>query len=140
GEVLAETIITDEGTQRVYASSSLSHITGYFHQRFGMTGLERLWNERLSAGQTVHTTIDLKLQKHIEELMGDRVGAIVVMDPKTGQVLAMLSSPYVDSNKLDQNWSDYLDDKRSPFVNRAVRGEYPPGSVIKPLVLAAAIQ
>ena len=61
------------------------------------------------------------------------------MNPKTGEVLALLSSPYVDPNKLDEFWSDYAADPRSPFVNRATRGQYPPGSAVKPFVLAAAL-
>ena len=86
----------------------------------------------------MRTTIALPLQKHMEELMAGKVGAAVAMDPKTGAVLALVSYPYVDGNRLDESWSDYLQDERSPFVNRAVQGQYPPGSAIKPLVLGAA--
>lgn len=138
GKPLAESVSTDVGYRRVYASPSVSHITGYFHQRYGMTGLEKAYNSSLSQGQTVRTTIALPLQKHMEELMAGKVGAAVAMDPKTGAVLALVSYPYVDGNRLDESWSDYLQDERSPFVNRAVQGQYPPGSAIKPLVLGAA--
>ena len=86
----------------------------------------------------MRTTIALPLLKHMEELMAGMVGAAVAMDPKTGAGLALVSYPYVDGNRLDESWSDYLQDERSPFVNRAVQGQYPPGSAIKPLVLGAA--
>lgn len=139
GVPLAYTLQSEEGYVRAYTSPSLSHVTGYFHPRYGMTGLERIWNSELGSGQTVQTTIDLELQQRIEQLMEGRVGAVVVMVPKTGAVLALVSCPFVDGNRLDLSWSDYLADVRSPFVNRAVQGQYPPGSTVKPLVLAAAL-
>jgi peptidoglycan glycosyltransferase len=139
GTPLACTVRQNGDYVRVYACPSLSHVTGYFHQRYGMTGLERTYNSSLAQGQEVHTTIDLALQQKLEALMEGRVGAAIAMNPKTGEVLALLSSPYVDPNKLDEFWSDYAADPRSPFVNRATRGQYPPGSAVKPFVLAAAL-
>jgi len=140
GQALAETIIDADGTRRVYASPGISHITGYFHARYGMSGLEKAWHERLAVGQNVQTTIDLNLQRRVEELLEGRVGAVVVLEPTTGQVLALASYPYIDANALDDKWPEYLEDQRSPFVNRVVQGQYPPGSAIKPLVLVSALQ
>lgn len=140
GQVLAETIDDAQGTRRVYATSGTSHITGYFHVRYGMSGLEQVWHERLASGQKVHTTIDLGLQQRVEDLLEGQVGAVVVMEPRTGQILALASYPYVDGNALSEKWPEYLTDQRSPFINRAVQGQYPPGSALKPLVLAAALE
>jgi len=139
GLPLARTLMAGEKYVREYADPSVTHVTGYFHQRYGITGLEKAFDARLQAGQDVYTTIDLRLQQKVAELMGDRVGAAVVMEPETGAVLALVSCPQIDGNSLDDFWSDYLADQRSPFVNRAVQGLYPPGSALKPLVLAAAL-
>ena len=103
---------------RRYAATSLSHVLGYFHQRYGMTGLERLYHEDLSMGRSMITTLDLGLQKAAEDAMQGKTGAIVVVRPATGEILALASSPMVDGNVLDDNWPDYLVDKRSPFMNR----------------------
>ena len=124
---------------RNYATPSLSHVVGYFHQRYGMTGLERRYHEDLSQGRSLITTLDLEVQKVAEGALAGRQGAIVVIKPTTGEVLALVSSPGVDGNVLDTNWSSYLSDERSPFLNRATHGLYPPGSVVKPIVYGAAL-
>lgn len=140
GAILAHTIQVGENYVREYATPSLSHVVGYFHPRYGMTGLERLYHEELARGREIITTIDLELQIFAEQILGNRRGAIVALHPKTGEVLALVSSPAIDGNALDQNWSDYLDDLRSPFLNRGTQGLYPPGSVIKPIIYAAALE
>lgn len=141
GQFLAATIYDGKRFIREYSSvSSLSHTVGYFHQRYGITGVERYYNGYLENLQTVHLTIDLQLQEKVEKLLNGYTGAIVVMDAKTGQLLALVSAPTINSNLLDQYWSEYQEDQRSPFFNRAVSGLYPPGSAIKPLLLAAAYQ
>ena len=124
---------------RNYSAPSLSHVVGYFHQRYGMTGLERRYHEDLSQGRSLITTLDLDVQKVAEKALAGRQGAIVAIKPTTGEILALVSSPGIDGNALDGNWSSYLDDERSPFLNRATHGLYPPGSVVKPLVYGAAL-
>jgi len=140
GIPLATSMEDGEVYTRRYAATSLSHVLGYFHQRYGMTGLERLYHEDLSMGRSMITTLDLGLQKTAEDAMQGKTGAIVVVRPATGEILALVSSPMVDGNVLDDNWPDYLVDKRSPFMNRVTHGLYPPGSVVKPIVYAAALQ
>lgn len=139
GLALAESVPEGETFARVYSAPSLSHVVGYFHQRYGMTGLERLLHEDLSQGRSVITTLDLQVQKAAEEAINGREGAVVVMRPATGEVLALVSSPWVDGNELDDNWPDYLDDQRSPFLNRATHGLYPPGSTVKPIIYGSAL-
>lgn len=140
GNALAVSILDNDGYIRQYTTPSLSHTVGYFHQRYGITGLERLYHEELLAGRSVFTTLDLELQKFVAEVLGDRVGAIVALNPTTGEILALVSSPGINANALEDNWPNYLADLRSPFLNRATQGLYPPGSVVKPIVYAAALQ
>lgn len=140
GRALASSVLEGESYRRQYASPSLAHIVGYFHSRYGLTGLERLYHQELSGGRMLFTTLDLELQREAEHLLGERAGAVVVLNPKTGELLALVSTPGVDGNDLDENWPDYLDDKRSPFLNRATQGLYPPGSLVKPMIYAAALE
>lgn len=140
GEFLAYSNQREEVFTRVYATPSLSHVVGYFHQRYGLTGLERLYHEDLLRGRWLHTTIDLQLQTFVEEMLAGREGGVVVLKPNTGEVLALVSSPTVDGNSLDQSWSDYLGDQRSPFLNRVTQGLYPPGSLIKPIIYGGALE
>lgn len=140
GLALASSIGSEEVYQRKYAEPSLSHTVGYFHQRYGITGLERLYHEELIGGRSVFTTLDLKLQQVAAAALGNSTGAVVAVNPVTGGILALVSSPWVDANTLEDNWPDYLADLRSPFLNRATQGLYPPGSVVKPIVYAAAMQ
>lgn len=139
GKALAYSEALESGYRRSYTSPSLSHVVGYFHERYGMTGLERLYHGELSAGRSLFTTLDLELQKAAEELLGKAAGAVVALHPATGQILALVSAPYVDGGALDEHWPDYRADVRSPFLNRATHGLYPPGSVVKPLVYGAAL-
>lgn len=139
GEVLAGSTLVGEIYARDYAAVSLSHVVGYFHQRYGMTGLERLYHEDLLRGRSLFTTLDLELQKLAEQALQSQNGAIVVIKPATGEILALVSSPGIDGNSLDESWSDYLTDVRSPFLNRATHGLYPPGSVVKPIIYGVAL-
>ena len=87
--------------------------------------------------QTVVTTIDARIQRIVEEVMDEMVprGAVVIVDPRTGDILAMASRPDFDPNDVGA----YLHSTDSPLVNRAVKG-YPPGSVFKVVTAAAALE
>jgi len=87
-------------------------------------------------GQDLKLTIDSRLQAKAEELLGDRDGAIVVLDPATGEILTMASSPRFDPNRFitrftPEEWVQLINDPASPLENRAVRGLYAPGSIFK---------
>ncbi len=87
-------------------------------------------------GREIMLTIDAKLQVLAEQLLGGRVGAIVALDPRTGDVLAMASSPTFDPNKFitrftPSEWQAVANDPSSPMENRATRGLYAPGSIFK---------
>jgi penicillin-binding protein 2 len=96
-------------------------------------------------GDTVRLSIDIKLQKLIEDLYGERRGALVALDPKTGDVLAFVSKPDFDPNLfvegIDQeNWQLLNESIDKPLLNRALRGTYPPGSTYKPFMALAALE
>lgn len=100
--------------------------------------LER--NETAAAGKDVYLTLDLSAQQIAEDLLKDRVGAIVVIDSASGAVVAMASSPsysLADFASKDR-YKRLTEDKNKPFLNRATMGSYMPGSVIKPLTALAA--
>ncbi len=96
-------------------------------------------------GNNLVLTIDSDIQKLVEEALGDRVGASVVLKPSTGEVLAMVSYPYFDSNifSSDDSGSEYsklLNDTSKPLINRAVQLSYPPASTFKIIMSAAMLQ
>ena len=85
-------------------------------------------------GSDIVTTIDASLQQYGQELMRNKVGSLVAIEPSTGEILAMVSSPGIDVDKLaniGQYYSDIVNDPYKPMFNRAVQASYPPGSVFK---------
>jgi len=96
-------------------------------------------------GRSIYTTLDRNLQQAVEAILGDRTGAIVVLDPHNGQVLAMASSPAFDPNLFatgiaPETWEVLANDPRRPLLNRATQGTYPPGSVFKIITMAAVLE
>src|SRR6187402_233785 len=125
-------------------------------QLHGITGVEqvetsaggravrKLASTPATPGNTVKLSLDIKLQKLVEDLYGDRRGAMVAIDPKTGEILAFVSKPTFDPNLfvdgIDQeNWSLLNESLDKPLLNRALRGTYPPGSTCKPFMALAAL-
>jgi penicillin-binding protein 2 len=126
-------------------------------QLHGITGVEqvetsaggravrKLASTPATPGNTVKLSIDIKLQKLVEDLYGDRRGAMVAIDPKTGEILAFVSKPTFDPNLfvdgIDQeNWQALNESIDKPLLNRALRGTYPPGSTYKPFMALAALE
>ncbi|MCR4705340.1 MAG: penicillin-binding protein 2 [Lachnospiraceae bacterium] len=151
GEVLAATVVDSDGTERrEYPYRNLfAHTVGYSGK--GKTGLESRYNYylissdisdaakvenqlagRKNPGNELYTTIDLTLQQAADRAMGIYKGAIIALDPKTGQVLAMVSKPDFDANTIAEKWDSYLaDEENSVLLNRAAQGLYQPGSTFK---------
>lgn len=107
--------------------------------------LRKLETTPATPGQDIHLTLDIELQKFSEELMGDRRGSIVAIDPQNGEILAYVSTPTFDPNLFvdgidSKTYKSLLNDPNRPFINRAVNGQYPPGSTIKPFVALGAIE
>jgi penicillin-binding protein 2 len=94
-------------------------------------------------GNPLRLTIDLDLQAAAEQAMEGKTGAVVAIDPRTGEILAMLSRPTFDANKfavriLRQDWKDLTDDPNHPLMNKAIQAQLAPGSVFKiPMTVAA---
>lgn len=96
-------------------------------------------------GNNVVLTIDSELQKAAWSAMGDRAGAVVVLDPRNGAVLALVSSPSFDPNLFSggishDDWETLSNHPKHPMENRSISGQYPPGSTYKPILAAAALE
>ncbi len=95
-------------------------------------------------GKNIQITINALLQKKAFQLIQERRGAVVGLDPKTGEILILASSPSYNPQDFEANnqqkINEYLNDKNKPLFNRATEGIYPPGSTIKPILVAAALE
>ena len=144
------------------------------NSRYGVSGLEasyadyltgdrniigrfvRLINAQPAQGDNLELTIDATLQQDVAAILAGKVGAGVVLDPNTGAVLAMVSTPsynpsdltsnldadrLVDQNRMDAAWQQLLDPvNNQPLLNRAIQGRYPPGSTFKLVTAAMALE
>ena len=131
--------------------------SSYESVRHGTTGVEqmetsaggyavrRLASHPSTPGDSVRLSIDIQLQKLIEEMYGERRGALVAIDPQNGEILAFVSKPTYDPNLfvegIDQEtWDELNNSLDKPLLNRAIRGTYPPGSTYKPFMALAALE
>ncbi len=159
GTVLAHSVRRPDGSiQRVYlADPSLGPLLGYRSAQFGTAGLEAAQNgvlmglpgssesdlllrklrPSLDRPADVTLSIDMRLQQDAEQLMGNRRGAVVAIDPATGRILAMVSTPGFDPNQVANPataaaaFQRLSKDPGSPFLDRATQGLFVPGSVFK---------
>lgn len=151
GELLAVTRVDEDGLEyRSYPyGSAFSHIVGF--ESRGYLGMEALANYyllhsheslrgqvsnavygRKNAGDSVYATLDVNLQLAAYEALGDKNGAVIVTDPSTGEILAMVSKPDFDPNSLKEIWESIVEDEdNSVLLNRATQGLYAPGSTFK---------
>lgn len=151
GQILATTYVDDEGIcHRYYPYKNVfAHVVGY--STHGVLGIESIENFKMlecndniakrikndfsgikNNGNSVITTLNVKVQQAAYDALGDRKGAVIVMNAKTGEILALVSKPDFDPNLINEDW-DRLNDENgdSPLLNRAVMGQYPPGSTFK---------
>ncbi|HQD50786.1 MAG TPA: penicillin-binding transpeptidase domain-containing protein [Defluviitaleaceae bacterium] len=159
GEVLARTVENGDRLIREYPKGrDFAHVVGYVQK--GKTGVEAYGNfillevsdrfiQRVNQvftgdklkGNNIILTLDADIQHKARELLKGRKGAIVVMEPSTGKILAMVSYPDFNPNEIDENWAKLnQDEENSPLLNRASQGLYPPGSVYKIVTAAATIE
>jgi len=111
----------------------------------GGRAMRKLASSPSTPGNTVMLSIDIKLQHLVEQLFGERRGALVAMDPATGEVLAFVSKPTFDPNLFvegidSESWAALNESLDKPLLNRALRGTYPPGSTYKPFMALAALE
>ncbi len=97
------------------------------------------------SGNNLQLTLDSRLQEITEQAFGDRKGALVAIDPRTGGILALVSNPTYDPNLFvdgitPDNWKELNEHPSKPMVNRAINGAYPPGSTFKPFMALAALE
>ncbi|PHV71056.1 peptidoglycan glycosyltransferase [Sporanaerobium hydrogeniformans] len=155
GELLA---INKEGIRYYPQGNLYAHAVGY--AQMGKTGMEAVANTQLLypdysftslfknafqnekfEGRNVVLTLDQRYQEAAAEALGDYKGGVVVLEPSTGKVKAMYSSPTFNPNNLKENWEELRQDtERSPLVNRATSGLYPPGSIFKTLTALAFLE
>lgn len=171
GAVLAE---TRDGL-RVYPNPDVGHIVGFSSRLYGAAGIEERFDLDLSGARTlsptamlesrlvgtpfaaapadVTLTLDSGLQAAAQAALGERPGAVVLLDPRTGAILALATYPRFDPNQLvlperaseedvarvQSAWDALTAQPDSPLLNRATQGRYPPGSVIKTFTAAAAL-
>jgi penicillin-binding protein 2 len=108
------------------------------HGRLVGSYKDGLLDTAATAGRGVRTYLDIELQQLAEKLLTNKVGAVVAIDPKTGGILAMASGPTFNPNDLtgpekNKNIARMQLDVSAPFLNRAIKGQYPPGSTFKPI-------
>jgi penicillin-binding protein 2 len=111
----------------------------------GGRAVRKLASSPATPGNTIKLSIDIKLQKLIEDMFGERRGALVAIDPRNGEVLAFVSMPTFDPNLFVEgidveNWQLLNESIDKPLLNRALRGTYPPGSTYKPFMALAALE
>ncbi|MCK6433581.1 MAG: penicillin-binding protein 2 [Burkholderiaceae bacterium] len=105
----------------------------------GGRAVRRLRSEPATPGNTLVLSVDMQLQQLVEQLYGDRRGALVAIDPRNGEVLAFVSKPTFDPNLFvdgidSDSWRELNESIDKPLLNRALRGTYPPGSTYKPFM------
>src|SRR6056297_3500809 len=160
--------------ERLYTfSGSLSHIVGYVdHDMNGVAGIKKTFNENLKGingisqveidsrtrylkkqtvrkpqkGQDIYLSIDIRLQQYIEDLLSEveKPSVTLVSSPESGELLAMVSSPFYESSKMtrpliEEEWQLMLQEKGNVFLNRAISSTYNPGSLIKPFMALSVL-
>lgn len=161
GKLLAQTITGQGRNFRSYPfGGNFAHVIGYSSSRYGLAGLEANMAGVLTGegslsslrdflakitgkkpeGNSLQLTLDASLQEKAMKLLEGKRGALVAMEPKTGKILALASSPTFEPNKIDADMVSLREDDSSPLLNRATQGFYAPGSVFKLITLAAVLK
>lgn len=141
----AGSVIGQYGVERIYERTLRGHAGRKLIEVDALGHEKRMISvEKPHVGNDVYLTMDFRLQKLAEDLLGEEAGAIVALDPQTGDVLALASRPSFDPNALSRGlradvWNDILQDERHPLTNRAIQGQYPPGSTFKIIMATAAL-
>ena len=158
--LLAETTASDSALLRRYLSPSTYSLAGYYSLRYGVGGAEAAYDEALAGARPLETLADyfniqvlrlpqigadimLSVDADIHEALGSAMagesGAAIVMKADSGAILALISTPSFDPNRLDEDWSELIQAEGKPFFNRALQGNYQLGGNIYALWLAQAI-
>lgn len=166
-KALTQSTRVSEETQKIqYSDGDLfSHALGYVNIRYGITGLQYKYDEVLTSteikddilsfvtssftkgkaktekiGDGLRTTLDYNIQKKAYDRLGNNRGAVVVLSPKTGEILALVSKPTYNPNTLEEDWAAINSNKDRPLINRATAGLYPPGSTFKTITAISSLE
>ena len=159
GEILANSDLLLDPTglggvaQRRYPQSGVSHVVGYYSLRYGTGGAEDAFDSTLrgqltpldrllhrpQVGQDVALSIDLAAQRAADQALGERRGAVILLDVATGEVLALVSHPTYDPGTLDEDWDTLSTDPDAPLLNRAAQGVYAVGDLARLVGLAGLL-
>lgn len=168
GDQIAYSQRTPDGKQKRFYKygEEFAHITGYNSVVYGKSGIESAYNQELQGkgvsmdflgslfrsirsgmnseekkGNNLILTVDSNVQKAAYDAMGDDKGGIAVMNPKTGEMLALVSKPSFDPGNIDNDFKELsTNDKDTPLLNRSTKGYYPPGSTFKIITASSALQ
>jgi len=154
--ILAKTEGEPGSFNRYYSYVPLSNSVGYIHNKYGLHGIEKEYDEYLSGikgypantlwinyllydqppdGRPIRLTLDIDLQRAVDDLMTENQGAAVVINADSGEILAISTYPFFDANQLEENWDNWNNSENAPFLNRASQGAYPIGGLLSPLLL-----
>lgn len=166
GQLLASSRVVDDISRRTYTDTAFTHVIGYASLRYGTTGVERAWDDLLTGRadpnplndfvdnvlgrqtppRDLTLTIDQRLQDFAQSQLGTDVGAIVALDPASGAVLAMVSTPTFDATPISGDPATAAEamaaitaQPNQPLVARSRQGQYTPGSIMKVLTAAAGL-
>ncbi|MCL1887133.1 MAG: penicillin-binding protein 2 [Betaproteobacteria bacterium] len=138
--------IGKEGVEKSH-ERELHGITGYEEMEVSAGGraMRMLSSSAPVPGNNLYLSIDIELQKIVEDAFGNRRGALVAIQPETGEILAYVSKPTFDPNLFvegidQQSWDELNNSPDHPLINRPLRGAYPPGSTYKPFMALAALE
>ncbi len=157
GRALAQS--AQAGIRSYPMGEAMAFVTGYSAESIGSSGIESYANRDLlgvteemgrmgplsqifqsDRGNDVRLSIDADAQQAAFDGLAGRRGAVVVLDVDTGAVLALVSSPSYNPNRIVEDWDALVEREDSPLLNRALQGLYPPGSTIKPMIADIALE
>ena len=160
GRILAETIGPKNNRQRQYPYPIIGPAVGYYNFRHGTAGIEDSFNTVLrgdrdtdwqefwrtalhetQVGQDIQLTLDANVQTMAETLMEDHKGALILFSQtdQSADVVSLVSHPGFDANQLRESFETLTEDEEAPLLNRITQGQYQPGMVLQPFILAFAI-
>src|ERR1051326_8135414 len=160
GRILDRTgVVLADGSPRHYADPSMVHTIGFHSDRYGDTNLEAAYDAELRGARAISPlerlaqelfhprpqpndlvlTVDKRIHDAAVQALGSSAGSIVAIDPRSGAVLAMVSTPFFDPNTAQEQMARLVADPGQPLFNRAIQARYVPGSTFKTVTATAAL-
>ena len=135
---LAKYILESTNNRHIYPYGfNAAHIIGFNTTKYGSYGIEKEYM-RYIPGNKIVLTIDLNFQRIAERSLGGRKGSVVILNPNTGEILAIANNPTFNCNRINTDWNKIIKNKNNPLSNRALEQLYEPGSIFK-IITASAI-